>query len=138
MTASPLWAAGFAAGYFLLCLRLGERFPFSKYSMYAVTARRKAGAVPVFLADGRPAPIERYTAFSGIDPERISPPPSTCSLEWRVHELRRWLSSHRSEPGAAPGPVSVAVGYRLLALGPDGRLAERLKLVARGSAWPRG
>jgi len=118
------WAAGAGAAYAALSLLLDDVFPFSMYSMYSVTAARRAGAVPVFLADGREDRFDRYAGFSGIDARRVNPPPDTCSLEWRVNELRRWLEQNPSRGGE--GPVRVEVGYRLLALGEGGRLVERV------------
>ena len=66
---------------------LGERFPFSRFSMYASLGRYQESHVPVFLADGRPAEVRSYARFSAIDPAAVglnvsgANGPSTPKLE---------------------------------------------------------
>lgn len=134
------WAPLTGLAYFLGCLYFKETFPFSLYGMYAGTATRKEGAVPVFLADGEIDRVERYSDFAGIDPhkpEGIHPLGlPDCSLEWQVHEMRRWIREHMAPAGAARGPVRVQVAYRILSVDGSGRLSETLRVVAEGTASP--
>jgi hypothetical protein len=131
------WAPLAAVAYFLLSLLIGDRFPFSAYKMYASTAQRTEGAVIVCFADGALASVDDYERFAGIDPAAIYPRGLACSLEWQVNEHRRWIERHVAPTGAPDGPVRIDIGYRLLAVDAAGRVSERIRVVARGTAWPK-
>lgn len=129
-------AAG--AAYFLLSLLVGDRFPFSKHSMYASTAvRKESGAVPLLLADGKPAAVDHFDRFRGLDPDALYPDGLPCSLEWQIHEAGRWIREKRAEDTDAPGPVKVEWGFVLVKARKDGRLSERWYPIQQGTAWPR-
>ena len=129
-------AAGVA--YFVISLVVGDRFPFSKHSMYASTAMRsESGAVPLLLADGKPAAVDRFVRFQGLDPDALYPERLPCSLEWQIHEAGRWFRDKAAEPGDAPGPVKVEWGFVIIKARKDGRLTERWFPIQEGTAWPR-
>lgn len=109
-----LTAPVFGALYFVVSRVVGDRFPFSRYAMYASTAMRSEGGVPSFRADGRDARIDDYVDFVGIDPDAIYPAGIPCSLEWRVREWQRWLRSHQSDVPGAAGPIAIEIGFRML------------------------
>ena len=137
--ADPLlawWAPLAAVVYAAVSTLVGDRFPFSRYSMYASTAVRDHGAVPVFLADAEPAPIDAFDRFAGLDPDTLYPKGLACSLEWQVHEAKRWIRGHRAAFGEEPGPVKVAFGFVILRVDAEGRLSEELRLTGEGTAWP--
>jgi hypothetical protein len=122
--------------YFLVSSWIGDVFPFSKYAMYADSATRTHGAVPVFFADGKEARIDDYHRFVGIDTSRMYPRELQCSLEWRVNEMRRWFDNHAAEGGDA-GTSDVEFGFRILKVDDRGQLDESLKITATGTAWPK-
>jgi len=129
--------AGFIA-YFVISLVVGDRFPFSKHSMYASTAvRNESGAVPLLLAAGKPAAVDRYERFQGLDPDNLYPDGLPCSLEWQIHEAGRWIRDKTAPAGDAPGPVKVEWGFVIVKARKDGRLTERWFAIQEGTAWPR-
>ncbi len=131
------WAPlGFAV-YAAISLRVGNLFPFSKYSMYASSPNRRRGAVPVLLLDGEPVHWTRYERISGLRSQDMYPPGLPCSLEWMVLEAKRWVDDHTAEPGDAPGPVHLTWGFRILTLGDDHELSESLQVIGTAQAWPR-
>lgn len=133
-----VWIALAAAlAYIIISLIVGDFFPFSKHSMYASTAMRDKGAVPLLLAENQPTEIDRYVRFQGIDPNKMYPPGLPCSLEWQVHEAGRWLRNNLDAPDSPPGPVKVSWGFVILRVQPDGSIQERWRPVQEGTAWPR-
>jgi hypothetical protein len=116
-------------------LALGERFPFSRFSMYADVAGRAEGAVPVFLADGEPASPHAFTGFAGIDPDGLLPRDIPCSLEYVVADAARWIRTHPASEGRRGEGARFQVGYRILTIDARGGLSERLRIVAEGRAW---
>ena len=70
----------------------------------------------------------------GLDTQEMYPKGYPCSLEWMVREAQAWVSDH---PGDGPGPVAVAWGFRVLRVGEDGAVSERLDILCRGTARPR-
>jgi hypothetical protein len=114
---------------------LGDRFPFSRYDMYAASARRDRGAVPLFLADGVPTEIHDWDRFAGLDGTLV-PDDLPTSLRHAIDEAERWIAQHRAPEGAPPGPVRIQVAVRLLSVD-DGVLRESTRIVAEGTAWPR-
>src|SRR5690606_13597503 len=78
-------AAAFAC-YVAMAWLVGERFPFSRFSMYASLGTYRQSHVPVFLADGHPAEARSFHRFAGIDPEVIAPGTRICSLNHRIDE----------------------------------------------------
>ncbi len=129
-------AAGVA--YFVISLIVGDRFPFSKHSMYASTAMRDdSGAVPLMLADGKPVAVDRYDRFQGLDPDNLYPERLPCSLEWQIHEAGRWFRDKAAAPDDPPGPVKVEWGFVIVKARKDGRISERWFPIQEGTAWPR-
>lgn len=129
-------AAAFAC-YVAMAWLVGERFPFSRFSMYASLGTYRQSHVPVFLADGHPAEARSFHRFAGIDPEVIAPGTRICSLNHRIDEDARWIAAHRAGVGEAPGPVMVAYGFVPIRLEEDRIERGRVEIVARGTAWPR-
>lgn len=125
------------AVYFVVSRVVGDRFPFSRYAMYASTAMRLEGGVPLFRADGRDARIDDFVDFVGIDPAAIYPAGIPCSLEWRVREWQRWLSAHRSDVAGVEGPIRIQIGFRMLRVDEAGKLHQSIRFTQAGSAWPR-
>ena len=121
--------------YLLGCLLFGSRYPFSKFELYSDVGHRDEGAVLLFLADGQEAELHRYTGFDGLEPEHFLPSHIPTSLTWMVEEARRWVSEHPSHEG--PGPVAVAVGFRMLRIGEDGTIIEEQLILQEGTAWKR-
>ena len=117
------------------CLLLGNRYPFSKFELYADAGHRSAGAVPLFLADGQEANISDYTAFSGLVTEEFLPSNIPTSVTWMVEEARRWVDDHPATDGE--GPTKVAFGFRILRIGDDGTIVEEQRLLQKGTAWKR-
>ena len=119
--------------YLAGCFLFGNRFPFSKFELYAEAANRDAGAVPVFFADGHEAKIWEYTGFQGLDPSGFLPADIPTSLTWMVEEAQRWVQEHASAEEA--GPVKVAFGFRVLRIGADNLIEEEVRILQEGSAW---
>ena len=121
--------------FYLGCRVIGEHFPFSNFNLYSDTARRKESAAPVFLADGEPAKIWNFVRFSGFNADEFLPDHIPTGLSWMAHEAGRWVAEHPAE--GEEGPVEVAYGFRLFSLAEDGRVKERIKILQRGTAWPK-
>jgi hypothetical protein len=128
----------YAAGSWIL----GEVYPFSRFDMYASSAGRSEGAVPVFLVDGKDIDITDYDLFTGIDPDlrTLLPPDVPCSMEYIVRDAARWIAEHRAAPHQPDGPAKITIGYRILSIDDSAgasTLRERMRIVAEGRAWPR-
>jgi hypothetical protein len=109
---------------------VGDRFPFSRYSMYADVGGRQEGAVLVVRVGGREVDFHEVVAWKGVDPARIEPFSVPCSLHWVVFEAQRWISEHAGE-----ATMELEIGYRILRVEPDGTFSERFVERARG--WGR-
>ena len=132
-----VWIAPLAALlYILISLAIGDWFPFSRYSMYASIGRRDHGAAPYFKANGEFVRIDHYGDFSGLDLEAMYPRGIPCSLEWQVHEARRWIQRHPAPAGQAEGEAVVPVefGFRLIWVDEQGRLTMTLRPTMQGHA----
>lgn len=127
-----LWAAAAMVVYMLVSFRVGDRFPFSRYSMYASVRQRTEGAVFSVRVGGVETPVARLDRFVGIDPDALSPRGFPCSQEWVVWEVRRWVGDHLADRADADA-VAVELGFRLVRL-QDGRLEERFVPLAAGRA----
>ena len=129
----PIWwiAPAAALAYIVISLVIGDVFPFSKYSMYASIGRRDHGAVLYVKADGVFVRVDELVDFHGIDLDQVYPSGIPCSLEWQVHEAKRWLGNHKAD---APGPVAVEMGFRLIWVAADGKITEKLRPTVRGTA----
>ncbi|MDP2307392.1 MAG: hypothetical protein Q8P18_15305 [Pseudomonadota bacterium] len=127
----PFVAICAALVYGLVSWRVGERFPFSRYAMYADLEDRREGAVLVVHADGREVEFQDVTAWYGITPEAIEPFSVPCSLHWVVFEAQRWI---RDRTAASPDglTVRVEVGYRIFRVTPEGDVVERIAPRASG------
>lgn len=132
-----LIALAAALFYIVGSLVLGDSYPFSKHSMYASTAMRDKGAVPLMLADKQPIEVDELERFQGIDPERLYPRGLPCSLEWQVHEAGRWIRNHLAAADAEPGPVKVSWGFVIVRVNDQGKITEKWRPVQEGTAWRR-
>jgi hypothetical protein len=128
------WAFVAFATYVALSLTVGIHFPFSTYPLYADSGGRQAGAVPLFLADGRAVEVRDFVSFQGIDPDSILPAGIACSTEYRVEEARQWLRHHGAPAEASPGPVAFEVGYRIARIDDQRRIVWSQRIVASGTA----
>jgi hypothetical protein len=117
--------------YIAISLVVGDRFPFSRYAMYADLTSRREGAVLYIRADDRFVAPDDLDAVHGIDVAALNPRGVPCSQEWLVHEAQRWLSTHLVESAPERG-VPVEIGWRMLRV-EDGTVHERLDPVTRGS-----
>ncbi len=130
-----LWALAGLFAYMAISLRLGDAFPFSKYSMYAGLKGRDEGAVLSVRVGGVETPVASLDRFVGIDPAAIDAAGRPCSQQWVVVEVRRWVAEHLAAE-AGPDAVEVELGFRHLRV--DGHvLTERFERVAIGRAHPR-
>jgi hypothetical protein len=126
------WAFGAFAIYLGGGLFFGERFPFSRFSMYADIAARDRGAIPVFLADGVDTEPRTFRSFSGLDPARFRAPEGVVStLDYVVNERAAWVAAH---PADTPGPIRIEVGFDLVRLD-HGVIVHDVRVVEDGTAW---
>jgi hypothetical protein len=132
------WIAPLAALVYIgVSLLIGDWFPFSRYSMYASIGRRDHGATPYFKAAGEFVRIDLYGEFLGLELSGMYPQGTPCSLEWQVHEARRWIKQHPAPDGPLPSPearVPVEFGFRLLWVDDAGHLTEKLRPTLQGTA----
>lgn len=121
---------GFSA-WFAVAGLIGERWPSSRFPMYAEMA--PDGAIPVLLVDGEPVPPEALVDFHGCPPDRVRIPKGTPTrMGWRQDEIQRWVASHTAD---APGDVTVRFGHVTLVADPAGpRLADDFVLLCEGTA----
>lgn len=113
--ASRTAAIAFAV-YMVLGTVIGETWPLSRYPMYADLT--SGGAIPLFLADGKPVFPEELVDIQGCAPEQIRIPDGIQgNVGWRMDEIRRWVASHGSD---ATGPVRLQVGLTRVVATPDG------------------
>ncbi len=120
------------AVYFAVSWRVGDRFPFSRYVMYAKLRGRTEGAVLSVRVAGQEVAPTSLEAFVGIDPAQIRPDGFPCSQEWVVHETRRWVEDHPGEADSADA-VAVEFGFRIVTM-ERFVLAERWVPLAAGTA----
>ncbi|MES2642969.1 MAG: hypothetical protein V4850_26025 [Myxococcota bacterium] len=132
--APPFVAILAAVVYGVISWCVGDRFPFSRYAMYADLEGRREGAVLVVHADGREVEFQDVAAWHGIAPEVIEPFTVPCSLHWVVFEAQKWI---RDRTAASPEGLGVRidVGYRIFRVTPEGDVVERI--VPRGSGVGR-
>lgn len=116
--------------YVVVSLVVGDRFPFSRYSMYARLTTRKEGAVLYVRAGDRFVAPDDLDAVSGLELAGLDPRKFPTSQEWLTHEAQRWLSSR--SVAKIDGGVPIEVGYRMLRVDEDGTLHERLHVVTSG------
>jgi hypothetical protein len=130
LIADPWIALAAALAYSAVSLWVGDRFPFSRYSMYARLRGRTEGAVLVVRADGVEVAFDRVVAWRGIAPAAMDPHGVPCSLHWVVLEAQRWVGQHTvGEEEELPSVIEV--GWRILSLEP-GKLNERFEWRATG------
>lgn len=123
-----LAAAASALVYGGISWVVGDRFPFSRYAMYASLRGRTEGAVLVVRADGREVEFSEITAWSGVDPAAIEPYTVPCSTQWVVIEAQRWIATHTV---VDPLPTVLEVGYRIVRVTREG-FEERYEPRATG------
>ncbi len=119
------------AVYIVISLLVGDRFPFSRYSMYANLTQREQGAVFFVRAGDRFVAADELDAVWGIDVPALDPKLVPCSQQWLVYEAQRWLESHLVE--APPeDSLPLEIGYRMLKVEPDGAVSMRLDVLTQG------
>lgn len=97
--------------YAAVSLRVGDRFVFSRYSMYAKLTSREEGAVLYVRVGERFVAPDDLDAVHGLDVAALDPTRVPCSQQWVVYEAQRWFTS-RTTPEPQPEPIEV--GYRIL------------------------
>ncbi len=133
-----VWIAPVAAlVYIVVSLAIGDWFPFSRYSMYASIGARDHGAAPYCKANGEFTTVDRLEHFGGFDVAHIYPQGIPCSLEWQVHEARRWIEAHMAPPDGGPGDVAMEFGFRLIWVDDKGHITEKLRPTLNGTARRR-
>lgn len=128
-------AALSAAVYVALALLAREGLPFVRFPAFRFPVANGAVAVPLFRVDGVDASPEDYVGFHGLSGADVDVHHAAyaCAVEHRLHELAAWIDA---QPGAAPGTASVELGLRILEEA-DGRIVERARVDATGTARPR-
>jgi hypothetical protein len=134
MPARAAWIA--FALYLGASLLAGERFPFSRYDMYASLGDRKVGAVLAFRVDGNDVDVRRFDRFAGFDPANLLPEDTPCSMEYAVEDARRWMEAHRAAADAPPGPVRLEIGYWWITV-EGGRIVRDFRPIGEAMAWRR-
>lgn len=130
---TDLWVALVALVLYVgISLWVGDRFPFSRYSMYARLTHRREGAVLYVKAGERFVAPDELVEVVGLDVPALDPKRVPCSQEWLVYEAQRWLENH-SVDRVSDGAIPVEVGYRMLGVGADGVVSMRLRPVTSGS-----
>ncbi len=122
----PYIAMSAALVYTAISWVVGDRFPFSRYAMYADLEGRREGAILVVRADGREVAFQQVEAWHGIAPAAIEPFSVPCSLHWVVFEAQRWIGD-RTAPNADGLNTALEVGYRILRVSPTGEVSERFE-----------
>ena len=124
--------AAFAV-FFVGGLDVGERYPFSRFSMYAAIAPREEAAIPTFRANGRDINPEALTGFFALNPDGLAAPEGiVTSTDHILRERAAWI---RANGATAPGPVTVEIGWELWRIDPKtGALTRRALLLQTGSA----
>lgn len=131
MTATLVALAGMFV-YGVVSLLVGDRFPFSRYSMYARLDQRREGAVLYVRAGERFVVADELEVVHGLDVPALDPKRVPCSQQWLVYEAQRWLTNH-SVAAPPEGGIPLELGYRILSVDDAGALSERLAPVTRGS-----
>ncbi|MFZ5482336.1 MAG: hypothetical protein ACOZNI_36580 [Myxococcota bacterium] len=119
--------------YVAISLVVGDRFPFSRYSMYASLTTRDEGAVLYVRSGDRFLAPDDLDAVFGLDVPALDPARVPCSQQWAVYEAQRWLAS-RAAPAPPEGAVPIELGWRMLRVDDAGGLVERLAPVTAGVA----
>mgnify|MGYP001480237886 CR=1 FL=1 len=122
--------------YVLVSLVVGDRYPFSRYSMYARLTTRSEGAVLYVRAGDRFVRPEALAVVHGLDIAIVQPRGKPCSQEWLVYEAQRWLEQHSGKSPPENG-VPVEVGWRMLRVDAAGMLHERLEPITSGTGLLR-
>lgn len=125
-----LVAAVACALYVAVSLRVGTLFLFSRFSMYAALTTRTEGAVLYVRTGDRFVAPDDLDAVHGLDVPALDPTRVPCSQQWAVYEAQRWFERH-----ATPAPLAtpIEVGWRMLRVGDDGAVHERLVPVTAGT-----
>lgn len=112
--------------YGVVSLVVGERFVFSRYSMYARLSGRTVGAIPYIRAGTRWIDADQIDAVFGLDFSALDATGVPCSELWAVAEAERWL---RSREVNAPEEtfVPIDVGFRFIEITKDGVVDERVE-----------
>ena len=122
--------------YIVISLVVGDRYPFSRYSMYAQLTTRKEGAVLYVKVGEDFVPSYFVEEVSGLDLAVIEPRKVPCSQEWLVYEAQRWLRNHTVET-PSEGALPIEVGWRMLRVDEAGELHQRLVPITRGMGHAR-
>lgn len=132
----PSGAALTAFLVYLLLVAATGNLPLLRFPIFQFARPQGPTAAPWFAADGQPADIEDFERFVGVGPGDVDSERQgfQSSVQHKFDEQARWLGDHA---GTEAGPVRVQVGLRILDLGPDGRVRERVRVDGEGTAWPR-
>ena len=117
--------------YIVISLLVGDRFPFSRYSMYATLTRRQEGAVLYLKMGERFIAADELVEIHGLDVPALDPKRVPCSQQWAVYEAQRWLSAHSVKTAPKDG-APVEAGYRMLRVEADGSISMRLIPLTSG------
>jgi hypothetical protein len=131
VTAILVAAAAFAI-YVAVALVVGDRFLFSRYSMYAKLTSRTEGAVLYARLGDRFVSPDDLDAVHGLDVPALDPTRVPCSQQWAVYEAQRWLESRAVATPPSDG-LPVELGWRMLRVDDAGALVERLDPVTAGT-----
>lgn len=129
---ATLWSIGAMILYSIVAMRVGDTFPFSKYSMYARLRGRVEGAVLSVRAAGKEVRAAQLCDFVGVDPALVTPDGYPCSQQWAVYEVQRWIADNQAAEAGADA-VEVEVGFRIIRVEAF-RLEERFVSLSKGRA----
>ncbi len=119
--------------YVVVSLLVGDRFPFSRYIMYAALKDRDEGAVLYLRVGDRFLEPQDLRSVFGLDVDALDPKRVPCSQQWIVYEVQRLLRA-RAADRPPEGSLPLEVGYRMLRVDKSGQVHEKLRPITRGSA----
>lgn len=123
--------------YLLGALLVGEVYPFSRYTMYAISGYDRGTAL-VFLADGQPVgDLRRFRAFADFDTDRLQyPPGQPGSQEYLLDAVRHQVRARTADRPPEEPSVHLQIGFQVAEPSPQGpRVVEPFVLLAEGRAW---
>lgn len=128
-----LWSCALYVG---LALGLRGGVPFVRFPAFGFPTASGETAVLLFRAGGVDARVRDFSDFTGIQGADVDVRHRgiACSSEHALYEAAEWIAGHQA--GGDPGgdTVPVQVGLRILGLGPDGDVVERLRIDREGTA----
>ena len=119
--------------YVLISLVVGDRFPFSRYAMYAALKDREEGAVLYLRSGNRFLEPDEVRAVFGVEVDALDPKRVPCSQQWVVYEVQRLLRNRTVTEPPSNG-ADLEVGYRMLRVDEHGDVHETLRPITSGTA----